>query len=143
MLAVSVFLSKLLTIVDVSDILSLFDNIVAVSVFLNKLLSIVEVSDILSLLDNIEAVSVFLNKLLSIVEVSDILTFKLILPVKAAALSINDLFMVVESDLNFAVISVESENILVLKSVTLSPNALPAEDPNALILLDKNMVSDF
>ena len=115
----------------------------AVSVFLNKLLTIVKVSDILSLFDNIVAVSVFLNKLLSIVEVSDILTFKFILPVIAAALSINDLFIVVESNLSFAVISVESENILVLKSVTLSPNALPAEEPNALILLDKVIVSAF
>ena len=101
-----------------------------VSVFLNKLLTIVKVSDILSLLDNIVAVS-------------EILTFKFILPVNAAALSINDLFIVVESNLNFAVISVESENILVLKSVILSPNALPAEDPNALILLDKVIVSVF
>jgi hypothetical protein len=58
--------------VDVSEILSLLDNIEAVSVFLNKLLTMVNVSDILSLLLNIVAVSVFLSKLLSIVDVSAI-----------------------------------------------------------------------
>ena len=104
-------------IIDVSDILSLLFNIDAVSVFLSKFLSIVKVSEVLNLFDNILAVS-------------EIFTFKLILLVKAAALSINVDVNLLESNFNFSLIN----NML-------SPKAVPVALPNWLILFDKLNVS--
>ena len=78
----------------------------------------VDVSEIFSLLDNIVDVSDFLRSTLNIDEVSAIFTLRLILPVKALAVSIIKLFNLVESALSLARID-----------DTLSPKAAPAELP--------------
>ena len=102
---------------EVSEILNRFDNMVAVSVFLNKLLTILAVSEIFNRFDNISVVSLIFN-------------FILILVFNALELSIIKVLSLVESDL-----------ILFLKIVTLSTSDDPVEAPNIFILFDKLIVS--
>ena len=54
--------------------------------------------------------------------VSEIFTFKFIRPLSALELSINDRFIVVESDLNFVVMTIESVKIAARKTRALSTN---------------------
>ena len=77
----------------------------------------------------------------SMFAVSDIFNLRFILPFNKLAVSLIKPCSTVESDLSLAVIAVESNNILALKSVTLSPSAVPVEFVNLLILLDKLAVS--
>ena len=123
--------------VDVSDILKLLDIMVAVSVFLSKLLTMVDVSDILSLklilLFRVLALST--NDLFMMVE--SLLSLVVILVESNNILAMN----AVESLLNLAAVTDESLNNLSLIELTLSESAVLDPLRTESILADKLSVS--
>ena len=117
--------------------MSLLDNIVAVSVFLSKLLTIADVSEILSLklILEFKVLALSTNDLFIMVE--SLLSLVVILFESNNILAIN----AVESLLNLAAVTDESLNNLSLIAFTLSESALLDPERAESILADKLSVS--